>query len=234
MRITSLSLHNFGKHGAAEWSLDPGMTVVRGPNESGKSTLQRALELVLTRPATSTAPDLEALRKWGAAPDAAPAVAISFTWDEEDGSVHQGRLAKVFAGAGGTTRLELDGQAVTDTASAEEMIASLSGVPTEGFLRSTASVRQTELAGLQQGEAALRDRLTASMSGADTPAPRALAAGSREPPSRTSRRATADRGGSARAPRRSRTRSVASPWARRGSAARAGSRGPHDGEGAAR
>ncbi len=172
MRITSLSLRNLGRHRDATWVLSPGMTVVRGPNEAGKSTLQRALELVLTRPATSTAPDLDALRTWGTAPGAAPAVAITFTWDEEDGSVHEGRLAKVFAGVNGTTRLELDGRSA-DPARAEEVFAELSGVPTEGFLRSTASVRQTELAGLQRDETALRDRLTATMSGADRSTARA-------------------------------------------------------------
>ncbi len=40
-------------------------------------------------------------------------------------------------------------------------------MPTEGFFRSTASVRHHELAGLQRDEAALRDRLQASISGAD-------------------------------------------------------------------
>ncbi len=172
MRIASLSLHNVGRHVSAEWTLDPRVTVLRGPNESGKSTLQRALELVLTRSATSTAPDIAALRSWGSAA-AAPAVAITFTWDEEDGSLHTGRLAKVFAGAAGSTRLEVDGTPIDDPARAEQMLADLSGLPTEGFLRSTASVRQTELAGLQRDEAALRDRLAATMSGADRSTARA-------------------------------------------------------------
>ena len=48
-------------------SFAPGLTVVRGPNEAGKSTIQRALELAITRRATSTAVELEAIRPWGAA-----------------------------------------------------------------------------------------------------------------------------------------------------------------------
>jgi uncharacterized protein YhaN len=55
----------------------------------------------------------------------------------------------------------------TDPARADELVAELSGVPTEAFFRSTASVRHHELAGLQRDEAALRDRLQASISGAD-------------------------------------------------------------------
>ena len=173
MRITSVSLCNVGLHQDAEWSLDGGMTVLHGPNESGKTTFQRALELVLTRPATSTAPDLTALRSWGSGTDAAPTVAITFTWDEEDGSLHEGRLAKVFAGSAGTTRLELDGEVIAGTAEAEQRLAALSGLPTEGFLHSTASVRQAELAGLERDEASLRDRLAASMTGADRSTARA-------------------------------------------------------------
>ena len=173
MRITSLSLRNVGRHRDASWSLHPGMTIVRGPNEAGKSTLQHALELVLTRPATSASPDLGDVRTWGAAPEAAPSVGITFIWDDEDGAVHEGRLAKVFAGTRGTTRLELDGKPVSDPARVDEVFAELSGVPTEGFLRSTASVRQTDLAGLQRDETVLRDRLTATMSGADRSTARA-------------------------------------------------------------
>ena len=52
-------------------------------------------------------------------------------------------------------------------ARADEELAAISGVPTEGFFRSTASVRHHELAGLQRDEGALRDRLQASISGAD-------------------------------------------------------------------
>ena len=167
MRITGLVLRNVGRHRDATFTFAPGVTVVRGQNESGKSTLQRALELVLTRPATSTAPDIAALRTWGVAPGEVPGVAITFTWDDEDGAVHQGRLVKAFAGPAGTTRLELDGEALANPADADETLAALSGVPTEAFLRSTASVRHHELAGLQGDEAALRDRLTATISGAD-------------------------------------------------------------------
>lgn len=173
MRITSLSVRNLGRHRDAAWSLDPGLIVVSGANETGKSTLQRALELVLTRPSTSTAADLASLRSWGSGASDAPAVAITFEWDDEDDATHQGRFAKVFAGAAGTTRLELDGEPAADGATAETRFAELSGLPSEGFLRSTASMPQSELAGLQRDETAFRERLTASISGADRSTARA-------------------------------------------------------------
>ncbi len=167
MRISRLHLRNLRRYDDATLELAPGLTVVRGPNEAGKSTLQRALELALTRKVTTTAAELDGLAPWGAGPEARPSIAMDFTWDDEEGGLHQGRLEKHFLGAKGTVRLELDGEVTTDPARADELLAELSGVPTEGFFRSTASVRHHELAGLQRDEAALRDRLQASISGAD-------------------------------------------------------------------
>src|SRR4029077_10499602 len=59
------------------------------------------------------------------------------------------------------------GETITDPARADEVLADLTGIPSEGFFRSTASVRHHELDGLQRDEDALRDRLQASISGAD-------------------------------------------------------------------
>ena len=53
MRITRLQLRNVRRHADLDLELAPGLTVVRGPNESGKSTIQRAIELALTRRVTS-------------------------------------------------------------------------------------------------------------------------------------------------------------------------------------
>jgi len=167
VRITSLTVRDLRRHRHTTLELAPGLTVVRGPNEAGKSTLQRALELALTRKCTSAAAELDGLVPWDAGADVRPAIVMAFTYEDEDGGLHEGRLEKHFLGARGTVRLETDGSVVTDPVRADELLAELSGVPTEGFFRSTASVRHHELAGLQRDEAALRDRLQASISGAD-------------------------------------------------------------------
>ena len=167
MRITHLSLRDLRRHREADLDLAPGLTVVRGPNEAGKSTIQRAIELALTRKVTSTAADIESLAPWDGDPDARTVIGMTFTYEDEDGGVHEGRLEKSFRGVRGQVRLELGDGVITDPARADEELAALSGVPTEGFFRSTASVRHHELAGLQRDEGALRDRLQASISGAD-------------------------------------------------------------------
>jgi DNA repair exonuclease SbcCD ATPase subunit len=167
VRIRRLQVRDLRRYRELDIDLAPGVTVVRGPNEAGKSTIQRAIELALTRRVTSNAGDLETLRPWDAAADARPWVALEFEQEEEDGRVATGTLEKWFAGQKGTVDLVYDGQRVTDPALADQVLAELSGIPNEAFFRSTASVRHHELSDVARDEAALRDRLQASISGAD-------------------------------------------------------------------
>jgi hypothetical protein len=93
-------------------------------------------------------------------------IAIDFEQEDED-RIHQGHLEKAFRGAKGYVRLDLDGETITDPARADELVAEITGLPNEAFFRSTASIRHHEVNDLARDEAALRDRLQASISGAD-------------------------------------------------------------------
>ena len=166
MRVRKLSARDFRRYRALDITFAPGLTVVRGPNEAGKTTVQRALELVLTRRVTSTAAEIEALRPWDAPATARSIVTIEFEQDEEDGR-KTGTVEKTFAGGKGTVRLDYEGQAISDPTLADQVLAELTGIPTEGFFRSTASVHHFELSDLSRDDGALRDRLQASISGAD-------------------------------------------------------------------
>ena len=92
MRITHLSVRNLRRLREADLDLAPGLTIVRGPNEAGKSTIQRAIELALTRKVTSVAADIESLAPWGGDPDARTVIGMTFTYDDEDGVAHDGSL----------------------------------------------------------------------------------------------------------------------------------------------
>jgi DNA repair exonuclease SbcCD ATPase subunit len=161
MRITSLHLQHVKRHDDLTLEFSPGMTVIRGPNESGKSTVQRAIEMVLFRRPTSTALELDGVRSWGTE-TGDPTVELSF--DEEG---QPGRLAKTFAGPRGSVTLDYDGSTETDPARVDQIIGELTGLPTEKFFRSTAGVRHQELDKLENDAGTLRDRLQLSMSGAD-------------------------------------------------------------------
>ena len=166
MRITRLRLRDLKVHRDLDLELAPGLTVVRGPNEAGKSTLQRALELALFRKVTAGGAEIDGLRSWGAPDDGRPWVALEFVQEDPEGT-RLGTLEKDFRGARGTARLVLDGEIVNDPARVDEILADLTGIPGEKFFRSTASVRHHEVFDLARDEGALRDRLQASISGAD-------------------------------------------------------------------
>ena len=67
-RIFRVQLRDLRRHASLDVALAPGLTIVKGPNEAGKSTLADAIELGLTPAAGITA---EELRTWGRPADAA-------------------------------------------------------------------------------------------------------------------------------------------------------------------
>jgi uncharacterized protein YhaN len=174
MRILRLQLRDFGRHRDLDIELAPGFTIVRGPNEAGKSTIQRALELALFRKPTATASELDTLKTWGTRGEDRTAVKLEFV-DEAEGSEEgrRGVLEKEFRGQRGKVSLEFDGQTITDPSKVDQILADLTGIPTEAFFRSTASIRQNELEDLDRDEGALRDRLQASIGGGDRGSSRA-------------------------------------------------------------
>ena len=161
MNITRLRLTDFRRHAELDVELKPGLNIVRGPNEAGKSTIQRAIELALFRRPTFASAELDDLRPWQR-PDADPTIELEF-----DHEGQHGVMRKVFAGQRGTVEFTWEGDTLTDPTAVEAEIARLTGLPSEKFFRATASVHHQELAGLTQDESTLRDRLQQSMSGAD-------------------------------------------------------------------
>jgi recombinational DNA repair ATPase RecF len=166
VRITRIKITDLRRYRDLDIGLDPRVTVIRGVNEAGKTTIQRAIELILTRKVTSSSGDLEQMRPWDASAEARPTISIDFEQEDEEGT-KTGHLEKSFRGQKGQAQLDLNGTSTTDPARVDEMVAELTGVPTEAFYRSTASIRHHEVADLARDESALRDRLQASISGAD-------------------------------------------------------------------
>ena len=151
MRITRLQPARPPAAPELDLELAPGLTIVRGPNEAGKSTIQRAIELGLFRKCTAAGQDIEALRRWGAAADAAPMIQLEF----EATTATAGSLAKTLRRRQGHGRAALTATRRSPTRRAvERRLAELTGLPSEKFFRSTARVRHEELADLDRDEGA--------------------------------------------------------------------------------
>ncbi len=143
MRITRLGLTDVKRHARLDIRPAAGLTIVRGPNEAGKSTVHEALELVLFRKADANREDVRSIHRWGT--EAHPEIVLEF---EVDG--RQGRLVKRFAGPRAEAELTLDGQTTRDFALIQEEVAVITGIPNEAFFRATASVGHAELVGRGQ------------------------------------------------------------------------------------
>ena len=160
MRITRLGLTDVKRHAQLDIRPAAGLTIVRGPNEAGKSTVHEALEMVLFRKADANREDVRSIHRWGT--EAHPEIVLEF---EVDG--RQGRLVKRFAGPRAEAELTLDGQTTRDFALIQEEVAAITGIPNEAFFRATASVGHAELSAVASDEPAISDRLQKAISGAD-------------------------------------------------------------------
>ena len=122
MRLLNCQLQNVRLHGDLELNFSPRITLIGGPNESGKSTLVEALHRALFLKASATGAPVEALQS--RLHMGQPVVQIGFeakgdTWN----------LVKRFSGATGqvTLKAESSGKPLTGPA-AEDVLAELLGV----------------------------------------------------------------------------------------------------------
>lgn len=183
-RIGRIQLADVRRHRKLDASIAPGLTIVKGPNEAGKSTLAEAIELGLTPPDARTAAEL---RSWAAPSEAAPSVTIDFSVDPPAGPEHDpaspgaprtGRITRTWTAAGVASSLTLDGATTTDPAAIDAQLLALTGLPSAAFFRGTALVNHAELTGISQ-DSTIRQRLASSITAADrrtTSAKAALAA----------------------------------------------------------
>jgi hypothetical protein len=171
MRIERLQLRDVMRFRDLDLELASGLTIVRGPNESGKTTIAKAIELGLATSVVdpAVAAGIGDLRSWDADPGARPTVSLEFTAGPEGDATEpvKGTVEKAFAATGGTATLTVGGAVETESAVVDGRLAELTGLPTPAFFRSTALVGHGELEGLDRDETTLGARLGASISAAD-------------------------------------------------------------------
>ena len=121
MRLIRCRLESIRRHRALEVSFAPGLTLIGGANESGKSSLVEAMHRALFLRASATGAAIRDLRS--ATHAGHPQVEIDF-----DAAGHRWSLLKCFNGAGGTSRLSRAGQEALLGGDAEDQLAVLLGV----------------------------------------------------------------------------------------------------------
>ena len=121
MRLIRCRLESVRRHRALEVCFSPGLTLIGGANESGKSSLVEAMHRTLFVRAAATGSAIRDLRS--ATHAGHPQVEIDF-----DASGHCWSLLKCFSGSGGTSRLSRAGQEALLGGEAEDQLAMLLGV----------------------------------------------------------------------------------------------------------
>ena len=178
MHIESVHLHGFGRLAGREFRFGPGLTVVHGPNEAGKSTLHAALSAALfglvgsgRRKRDDTA-RIERFRPWDGARYAATAEVVAaggrrlrLEWDFD-----RARVAVVDAAAGTDVTRDYGG------GDPDELVRALWGVERGVYLH-LGHVAQAELARISD-PAGVRHAIEAvvGQGAADSPAQAAVAA----------------------------------------------------------
>ena len=119
MRIRSVSIQNYRVHQQLSVTFDDRLTVVGGPNESGKSTLVEAIHRALFMRFKTTGADLENMQShFGGTPE----VAVTFEVGERSVVIR-----KKFRGQSGSAVLEEAGKPALSGDAAEQRLAELLG-----------------------------------------------------------------------------------------------------------
>ncbi|MCL5257458.1 MAG: AAA family ATPase [Chloroflexi bacterium] len=158
MIIRRLTAKRFKRFGELETSAGPGINIIKGPNEAGKSTVHAAIQTCLFENAKSSNRTLRELMKWQ--------------------SEHMYELALDFEVDGETYLLQRDfenhvqslsGQALptplTDAKAIASRLADWLGCSTKALFSSTACVAHDELPDVAEGRRELSDRLQATVTG---------------------------------------------------------------------
>ena len=121
MRLLQCTLNSIRRHQVLELSFHPGLTLITGANETGKSSLVEALHRTLFLKSTATGAPVQRLRSLSHSGH--PQVSLRFEARGLDWS-----LQKRFSGQSGTTSLTGSGQEPRLGSEAEEHLAALLGV----------------------------------------------------------------------------------------------------------
>ncbi len=163
MIIRRMRVHRFRRLADETLEFGPGLNVIRGRNDAGKSTLHLAFSAALypIRPS-----EARSLSPWGC-DDGPGEITLEFEAGDRRYTLHKDFASRKVC--------LTDGRRPVDNAKeVERQIGVLLGVPTLALFRATAHIGQWELAQVQKEKDTIGTRLSAIMTGGDEDAARVL------------------------------------------------------------
>jgi DNA repair exonuclease SbcCD ATPase subunit len=158
MQISHLLLHNFGKFENFACDFTPGLNLIKGPNEAGKSTLASAITAALFLNPISGRKELAGMTRWEC--NELPALEAILNID---GKPY--RLSKDFKA--GKTELENEAAGIKNEAPdfVEQWLTEQMGMPSEEIFKATACIGQGEINEIESSFEAIKDKLESLVTG---------------------------------------------------------------------
>ena len=158
MKIAHLLLHNFGKFEEFSCDFTPGLNLIKGPNEAGKSTIANAVTAALFLNPADGSKELTGLTRW----ESGELPALEAVFDIE-GKTY--KLMKDFKA--GKTRLENQAAGIENDAPdfVGQWLAEQMGIPSEEIFKATACIPQGEIDQIESSFEAIKDKLESLVTG---------------------------------------------------------------------
>jgi uncharacterized protein YhaN len=141
-----LIVEGFKRLETCKWGFAPGLNVVRGPNEAGKSTLQDALVTAMFGDVGGTARALRDRLTWGRE----EMYRLAVKAQRKDGQEFE--LEKDFRSKNGAMISYADGTAIEGRKAVAEHLGSLTSISTEDSYLSTGCLKQGDFANIRAGK----------------------------------------------------------------------------------
>jgi exonuclease SbcC len=163
MRIIALETNNFGPLPNGRIEFNDGMTVVKGPNEAGKSFMRRALTLGLYGDGSSSSAEIrEVFKKWNSDDDYSISIELEHKGDSYTLIRDFGNKKNILIMPGGKEE--------KDKKTIETFVAGAVGLPAALSFEATACIPQEEVEKVTGARATLREIIEGRLagSGSDT------------------------------------------------------------------